>query len=67
VLKGPEESEGLDNRAIRPLVSAILVRAERRRGATWFELAHDRLIEPVQTERLERPLLVFFMANATPD
>ncbi len=48
VLKGPDESEGLDNRAIRPLVDAHLVRAEKRRGATWFELAHDRLIEPVQ-------------------
>ncbi len=48
VLEGPKESEGLDNRAIRPLVGAHLVRAERRRGATWLELAHDRLIEPVQ-------------------
>ncbi len=50
VLHGPEQSEGLDNRAIWPLVDAHLVRAERRRGTTWFELAHDRLIAPVRAD-----------------
>jgi hypothetical protein len=50
VLQGPERSQGLDNEAIWALVDTHLVRAEKRRGATWFELAHDRLIEPVQTE-----------------
>lgn len=50
VLQGPEKSQGLDNRAIWPLVDAHLVRAEKRRGATWFELAHDRLIEPVRVD-----------------
>ena len=49
VLQGIEQSQRLDNRAINPLVDTHLVRAERRRGATWFELAHDRLIEPVRT------------------
>jgi len=48
VLQGPERTKGLDNRAIQGLVDAHLLRAEKRRGATWFELAHDRLIEPVQ-------------------
>ena len=48
MLQGHEESQGLENRAITPLVDAHLVRAEKRRGATWFELAHDRLIEPVR-------------------
>jgi len=48
VLREPERSQGLDNRAIRPMVDAHLVRAERRRGATWYELAHDRFIEPIQ-------------------
>lgn len=43
-------SAGLDNRAISKLVDAHLVRAEQRRGATWFELAHDRLIEPVRRD-----------------
>ncbi|UCC64088.1 MAG: ATP-binding protein, partial [Anaerolineae bacterium] len=50
VLQGPEESQGLENRASRPLVDASLVRAERRRGAPWYELAHDRLIEPVRAD-----------------
>lgn len=48
VLQGPQQSGGLDNEAIWPLVDAHLVRAEQRRGATWFELAHDRLIGPVE-------------------
>ena len=50
VLQGPESSQGLDNRAIWPLVDAHLVRAEKRRGATFFELAHDRLVEPVRAD-----------------
>jgi WD40 repeat protein len=49
VLKGLTTSQGLDNEAIRGLLRAHLVRAERRLGATWFELAHDRLIEPIKT------------------
>ena len=54
VLQGPAESpvgkNGLANQGIWPLVDAHLVRAEQRRGATWFELAHDRLIEPVRKD-----------------
>jgi tetratricopeptide (TPR) repeat protein len=49
VLYTPGVSQGLDDRAIWPLIDAHLVRAEKRRGATWFELAHDRLIKPIQT------------------
>ncbi len=49
VLMGVEQSEGLENRVIRLLEDAHLVRAEKRRGATWFELAHDRLLRPVRT------------------
>jgi WD40 repeat protein len=52
VLMGSENSEGLNNNAIRLLENAHLVRAERRRGATWFELAHDRLIEPVRNDNI---------------
>lgn len=48
VLMGYESSEGLENRAISRLEDAHLIRAEKRRGATWFELAHDRLIWPVR-------------------
>ena len=49
VLMGPGESDGLSNRAIFLLEDAHLVRAEKRLGATWFELAHDRLIQPVRS------------------
>jgi len=48
VMQGVDQSEGLKNDAIRRLIDAYLVRQERRRGITWFELAHDRLIEPVR-------------------
>lgn len=58
VLRGQEQSEGLENQAIDPLVDAHLVRAENRRGATWYELAHDRLIEPIRQNNAE-----WFQAN----
>jgi len=48
VLQGHDQSRGLDNRVIWRLVDVHLVRPEERRGATWFELAHDRLIGPVR-------------------
>jgi tetratricopeptide (TPR) repeat protein len=53
VLHTPGSSQGLDDRAIWPLIDAHLVRAEKRRGATWFELAHDRLIRPIQSNNAE--------------
>jgi Novel STAND NTPase 1 len=60
VLLTPGKSQGLDNTLIEALVKkAHLVRAESRRGSLWFELAHDRLIEPVKksnAEWLERNL-----------
>ncbi|MBI5878289.1 MAG: hypothetical protein HZB53_11620 [Chloroflexi bacterium] len=53
VLLEPDEptADGrMPNAVIRALVDAHLVRAEERRGVTWFELAHDRLIEPVRQD-----------------
>jgi hypothetical protein len=47
VLQGAEKTEGLDNQVIYKLLDTHLIRAEKRRGATWYELAHDRLIAPV--------------------
>jgi WD40 repeat protein len=47
VLYGPRQNGAFSERAVRMLTDAHLVRAESRRGATWYELAHDRLIEPV--------------------
>lgn len=53
VLKGVATSAGLDNAVIQQLIDAHLLRAERRRGATWFELAHDRLVEPVHQDNTQ--------------
>jgi hypothetical protein len=50
VLMQPDQSSGLDNRAIRRMIDAHLVRAEKRGGSTWFELAHDRLIAPLRKD-----------------
>ena len=50
VMLEPEKSSGLDNEVIRFLESAHLIRGEKRAGSTWFELAHDRLIEPIRAD-----------------
>lgn len=50
---GKMESDGLSNTAIDMLVDAHLVRGERHVGVTWFELAHDRLIESIQKNNAE--------------
>jgi len=50
VLREPEASGGLANELIDKLRAKHLVRAEQRAGATWYELAHDRLIEPVRSD-----------------
>jgi WD40 repeat protein len=47
VLREAKASGGLANHLIDRLHAAHLVRAEHRAGATWYELSHDRLIEPV--------------------
>lgn len=48
VLMGVEASEGLANAAVKALENAHLIRGEKRGGALWYELSHDRLIEPVR-------------------
>jgi tetratricopeptide (TPR) repeat protein len=47
VLRETIESGHLRNDLIEKVIETYLVRAEQRSGATWYELAHDRLIEPV--------------------
>ena len=58
VLMGAGSSQGLANPVIYQLVDAHLVRAEKRRGVNWFELAHDRLIRPVRDDNA-----AWFLAN----
>jgi hypothetical protein len=76
VLQQPARSRGLDNGVIAKLVDAHLVRAEQRLGATWYELAHDRLIDPLRSSNKEwdqanlSPLKVqadLWMRNNRPD
>ena len=43
------ESGGLDNDVIQAFQSD-LVRAEQHGGATWYELTHDRLVQPILTD-----------------
>jgi hypothetical protein len=50
VLRGEGQTQEMDNRVIDALIGAHLLRREERRGATWIELAHDRLIEPVRAD-----------------
>jgi WD40 repeat protein len=48
VLQGPGgDPEG---QALQLLEDAHLVRSEQRRGATWFELTHDRLVQPIRSD-----------------
>lgn len=49
VLLGIERTEGLLNTDIAVLVHRYIVRREERGGRTWFELAHDRLVNPIRT------------------
>lgn len=61
VLKSQDASDGLPNNVIEQLERTYLVRAEKR-GSTWFELAHDRLVDPVRknnTEWFENHLNLF--------
>jgi WD40 repeat protein len=62
VLMEAKRSGGLENPAIWEMVDAHLVRAEKRGGATWFELTHDRLVAPVRADNaawFERHLTLF--------
>ena len=48
VLQGKEDTGGLPNAVVDVLRSRYLVGADVRAGGRWFELCHDRLIEPIR-------------------
>jgi hypothetical protein len=52
VVQGGEETLRVTP-ALKGLLSAYLVRSDRRLGSIWYELAHDRLIAPVQASNRE--------------
>lgn len=47
VLRGPEMTGSLPNAAVDVLSRHYIIRSEVRAGARWYELAHDRLIDPI--------------------
>lgn len=53
IRQGVQTTEGLENEVIGKLYNAYLVRKERRLNATWYELAHDRLVQPILTDNRE--------------
>jgi len=61
VYKGTTDSGGMPNSVVEALEAAYLIRAENRSGAIWYELVHDRFVDPIlQANRIwleERPLL----------
>lgn len=77
VLQGKRATAGLDNKVVERLAAQHLVRSESRLGARWFELAHDRLMAPIQrsnaawfaararARRVWRMLVIFLLLLAT--
>ncbi len=47
VYRGETETEDLPNEAVDILEDAYIIRRERRGGDIWYELTHDRLVEPI--------------------
>ena len=48
VFQGPKETGGIPNPVVKKLDDFHLVRSETRAGARWYELTHDRFIQPIQ-------------------
>jgi hypothetical protein len=48
------EEFGVSDRDIEALQDRRLCVADRRLGRTWYELAHDRLVDPALRERIRR-------------
>jgi len=46
-LRGEHETGGLPNEAVDILEEQHLIRADMRAGTRWYELAHDRLVDPI--------------------
>jgi WD40 repeat protein len=53
VQEGTSTWQELGDETIHALRETHLVRAEHRRGFSWLELAHDRLIEPIRKNNAE--------------
>ena len=64
VYRGKYDTVGLPNEAINILHQAYIIHAEVRGANMWYELTHDRLVEPILTSndawehRTRRPLAI---------
>ncbi len=47
VYQGEEDTAGLPNALVKSLADQFLLRAEIRGGGVWYELVHDRFVEPI--------------------
>ena len=47
VYRDSTETEGLPNTAVDVLDRSYIIRPSKRGDDTWYELAHDRLVEPI--------------------
>lgn len=47
VYQGQDTTDGLPNEAVNLLADKFLLRAERRAGGVWYELVHDRFVDPI--------------------
>ncbi len=62
VYRTPGSTAGRPNEVIDELENRHLIRAEWRAGARWYELSHDRLIQPIRASNEER-----FYGHRRPD
>jgi WD40 repeat protein len=46
-LRGEQDTAGLPNQVVGVLENQHLIRADARGGTLWYELVHDRLVEPI--------------------
>ena len=61
VYRGRTRTGGIPNEAVDVLVAKFILRSEVKSGGTWYELIHDRFIEPILQSnrqwREEQPLI----------
>jgi hypothetical protein len=70
--KGKTETEGMSNAVVERLAAEHLLRGDSRAGGYWYELAHDKFVEPIRESNrraLEREVVDVsafsnFVANA---
>jgi conflict system STAND superfamily ATPase len=55
VCRGENRTGRIPNAIIDTLAGSHLLRAEERGGDTWYELAHDTLIEPILEQQKREP------------